>query len=72
MIAFKLQNLKLWVQGKPEVEIVDMVLKLKNKINKCHQHDIPVSNTTKEQLCQRLQDIICSLPDDLKNILQTS
>ncbi|GJQ68117.1 hypothetical protein Trydic_g10709 [Trypoxylus dichotomus] len=65
-------NLKLWVQGKPEVEVVDMVLKLKNKISKCHQHDIPVSNTTKEQLCQRLQDIICSLPDDLKNILQTS
>lgn len=65
-------DLKLWVQGKPEVEVVDMVLKIKNKINKCHQHDIPVSNTIKEQLGQRLEDIICTLPDDLKNILQTS
>ncbi|XP_022900805.1 protein DENND6A [Onthophagus taurus] len=65
-------DLKLWVQGKPEVEIVDMVLKLRNKINKCRQHDFPVSTSTKEQLCQRLQDIITSLPDDLKNILQGS
>ncbi|XP_017768468.1 PREDICTED: protein DENND6B isoform X2 [Nicrophorus vespilloides] len=65
-------DLKLWVQGKPEVEIVDMVLKIKNKIKKCEQHDIPVSHTIKEQLEQRLQDIISSLPDDLKNILQTS
>lgn len=58
--------------GKPEVEIVDMVLKIKNKISRCKEHDIPVSNAIKEQLCQRLQDIICSLPEDLKNILQNS
>lgn len=67
-----LQDLKKWVQDKPEVEVVDMVLKIKNKIHKCQQHDIPVSNSIKEQLGQRLEDIICTLPDDLKNILSTS
>lgn len=60
------------MQGKPEVEVVDMVLKLRNKIDKTKEHNIPISNATKEQLKQRLQDIISSLPEDLKNILQTS
>lgn len=65
-------DLKLWVQGKPEVEIVDMVLRIKNKINKCRERDIPISDATREQLGQRLQDILCSLPDDVKNILQVT
>ncbi|XP_018566710.1 protein DENND6A [Anoplophora glabripennis] len=65
-------DLKDWVQGRPEVEVVDMVLKIKNKITKCNEHDIPVNETTKEQLNLRLSDIITSLPDDLKNILQVS
>lgn len=66
------KDLKLWMKGKPEVEIVDMVLKIKNKIDKTNEHDIPISNATKERLKQRLHDIISSLPEDLKNILQTS
>lgn len=60
------------MQGRPEVEIVDMVLKIKGKIDKTKEHDFPISNSTKEQLKQRLQDIISSVPEDLKNILQTS
>lgn len=66
------KDLKLWVQGKPEVEIVDMVLRIKNKINKCRERDIPISDATREQLEQRLQDILSSLPDDIKNILQVT
>ncbi|KAJ8928525.1 hypothetical protein NQ314_018901 [Rhamnusium bicolor] len=65
-------DLKDWVQGRPEVEVVDMVLKIKNKITRCNEHDIPVNETTKEQLTHRLNDIVTSLPDDLKNILQIS
>lgn len=69
-INYFLQDLKNWVQGKPEVEVVDMVLKIKNKLNKLRDHDMPVTNNTKEQLVQRLQDIMCTLPEDLKNILE--
>lgn len=65
-------DLKLWVQGKPEVEVVDMVLKIKGKISRCRERDIPITDATREQLGQRLQDILNSLPDDVKNILQVT
>lgn len=60
------------MQGKPEVEVVDMVLKIKSKLGKCQAHDIPVNAEVKARLNERLQDIICSLPDDLKTILQVT
>jgi hypothetical protein len=66
------QDLKDWVQGKPEVEVVDMMLKIKDKITKCHEINIPVNDKVKEKLNQRLQDIISSLPDDLKNVFQVT
>ncbi|KAL3290284.1 hypothetical protein HHI36_023629 [Cryptolaemus montrouzieri] len=59
-------DLKLWVQGRPEVEVVDMLLKIQNKIGACKEQNLPVSDRVKEQLNQRLKDIIGSLPDDLK------
>ncbi|XP_018327104.1 protein DENND6B [Agrilus planipennis] len=65
-------NLKLWVQGKPEVEVVDMVLKIKSKLEKCKEHDIPINSTIKRRLRERMQDIINALPEDLKNILSMS
>lgn len=67
-----MQDIKDWVQGKPEVEVVDMMLKIRDKINKCREVSIPVSNQVKENLNQRLQDIISSLPDDLKNVFQVT
>ncbi|XP_065166347.1 protein DENND6B [Atheta coriaria] len=63
-------DLKSWVHDKAEVEVVDMVLKIKNKITKCEQHAVGMNGTVRRQLEQKLQDIICSLPDDLRNILQ--
>lgn len=64
------KDLQDWVQGRPEVEVVDMALTIKNKINKCTEHNIPVTEATKEQLNHRLNDIVNSLPEDLKNILK--
>ncbi|CAH2003529.1 unnamed protein product [Acanthoscelides obtectus] len=70
--ALSKADLKDWLQGRPEVEVIDMVLTMKNKISKCDQHDIPVSEDVKKHLSQRLNDIICALPDDLRNILNVS
>lgn len=64
--------MKDWVQGRPEVEVVDMALIIKNKIDRLKQHDLPVNDTLKEQLNDRFNDIITSLPEDLKSILQLS
>ncbi|XP_050519081.1 protein DENND6A isoform X2 [Diabrotica virgifera virgifera] len=65
-------DLKLWAQERPEVEIVDMVLRIQNKIQKCDQRDIPVDSAIKEKLSLRLNEITSGLPDDLKNILHVS
>lgn len=59
------------MQDRPEVEVVDMVLRLKNKIGEC-ENEIPVSESVKQQLNERMQDVVTSLPDDLKNILKIS
>lgn len=69
-----LQDFKLWVQGRPEVEVVDMVIKIRNKIDECKEQNLPVSDSdkVKQQLNEKLQDIISSLPDDMKNILKVS
>lgn len=63
-------DLKNWVQDKPEVEIVDMVLKIKTKLNKCKECDLPVSEETTRQLSQHLNDILCLLPQDLQKIFE--
>lgn len=70
--ALSTADLKVWVRDKPEVEVIDMVLKLKAKIYKCQQHEVPVTNSTRHQLTQRLEDIIRSLPDDIKYLFQDS
>lgn len=72
LYIFSFQDLKNWVQGRPEVEVVDMALTIKNKINRLRQHEIPVNEAIKEQLHDRFNDIVTSLPEDLKNILQLS
>lgn len=51
---------------------MDMVLKIKNKIINCKERDIPITDATREQLGQRLDDILGSLPEDIKNILQVT
>lgn len=63
-------DLKNWVVDKPEVELVDMVLKIKTKISKCKEYDLPVTKETKHRLRLRLEEILCILPDDLKKILE--
>ncbi|XP_050314478.1 protein DENND6A [Anthonomus grandis grandis] len=64
-------DLKNWVQDRPEVEVVDMVLRIKTKIIEC-ENNIPVSENVKRELNQRMLDVVTSLPDDLKNILKIS
>lgn len=65
-------DLKVWVQGKKEVEIVDMILKIRCKLKQCDAEDVPLSAETRNQLKMRLEDIVCTLPDDLRSVLTTS
>ncbi|XP_059488518.1 protein DENND6A isoform X2 [Neocloeon triangulifer] len=63
-------DLKLWVQGKKEVEVVDMVLQIRHKIEQSQSEELPLSGVTKQQLQTRLDDIIFTLPEDLRSVLK--
>ncbi|XP_066995986.2 protein DENND6A [Anabrus simplex] len=65
-------DLKVWVQGKQEVEVVDMILRIRHKLEQSELEDLPLRDTTRDQLRLRMADIICTLPDDLKTVLKTS
>lgn len=61
------QDLKQWVQGKQEVEVVDMILRIRHKMT---QGD--VDEATREQLRLQIADMVLTLPDDLKTVLKAS
>ncbi|XP_050096312.1 uncharacterized protein LOC126578096 [Anopheles aquasalis] len=78
-------NLAEWAKGKLEVEIVDMILRLRHKLALCsagggdggggtsnHIAALPVQLNAKEtqaQLLRHMENMKKSLPDDLKQIL---
>ncbi|XP_039298437.1 protein DENND6A [Nilaparvata lugens] len=65
-------DLKDWVQGKQEVEVVDMILKIRCRLQQCESEEVPLSKEIRQQLQLRVDDIVCTLPDDLKTVLKTS
>lgn len=64
-----MKDIKNWLEGKQEVEIVDMILKIRQKLDECEHKGYPLNKRIKDQLKVKMDDIISSLPDDLKNVL---
>ncbi|XP_068019803.1 protein DENND6A isoform X1 [Melanerpes formicivorus] len=63
------ENLVFWSQKHTEVETVDLVLKLKNKLSQADREHLPVKTDTLKKLETHINDIIRALPDDLQDIL---
>lgn len=71
------QDLEKWVEGRQEVEIIDMILRVKQKlkiIDEMPTEYLPQSvivqnNNTRQQLLRHLDDMKKQLPEDLKKIL---
>lgn len=63
------ENLVFWSQKHTEVETVDLVLKLKNKLLQADREHLPVKADTLKKLQTHINDIILALPDDLQDIL---
>ncbi|XP_045867384.1 protein DENND6B isoform X1 [Meles meles] len=63
------QNIETWMKDKSEVEIVDLVLKLREKLVQAQGHQLPVKEATlqRAQLC--IETVIGSLPKDLQAVL---
>lgn len=62
-------NLESWMEDKSEVEIVDLVLKLQEKLVRVQGHQVPVKAATLQRARLYIETAIRSLPKDLQAIL---
>lgn len=68
----RFQDIKAWIEDKKEVELVDMILKIRQKLELCENKGYQLNKKIKDQLKVKMNDIISSLPDDLKNVLSNA
>ncbi len=62
-----------WLQGKREVEVVDMVLRLREKLSAAMAEEaLPVSPQIRLHLQGQLDTVLSSLPEDLRSVLKAS
>jgi len=64
-------DLRHWVQGKQEVEVVDMLIKIRCRLEECKARNVKLSDSVKCALHKRMDDIVTTLPDDLRTVLRT-
>ncbi|XP_043944503.1 protein DENND6B [Protopterus annectens] len=62
-------DLAAWIKDKSEVEIVDLVIKLREKLVKARCQHLPVKEGTFQKLELYIDTIIGSLPQDLQSVL---
>uniref|UniRef100_H2SXA5 DENN/MADD domain containing 6Aa n=1 Tax=Takifugu rubripes TaxID=31033 RepID=H2SXA5_TAKRU len=63
------EDLQQRVQKHSEVETVDLVLKLKDKLSQAEKEHLPVRPGTLAKLQEHIEAVILSLPEDLQGIL---
>ncbi|XP_027631135.1 protein DENND6B isoform X2 [Tupaia chinensis] len=62
-------NIETWMKDKSEVEVVDLVLKLREKLVRVQGHQLPVKEVTLQQAQLHIQTAVGSLPKDLQAVL---
>ncbi|XP_061834539.1 protein DENND6A-like [Nerophis lumbriciformis] len=67
--ALSEEDLQERVQKHSEVETVDLILKLKDKLSQAERERLLVRPGTVAQLRAHMEGIILSLPEDLQGIL---
>lgn len=70
IMHYSAQDLERWVGSRTEVEVVDMVLRLRSKLSDADA--LPVSQHTREQLQAHLNTLFMALPEDLRSVLHAS
>ncbi|XP_041610704.1 protein DENND6B isoform X5 [Vulpes lagopus] len=63
------QNIEAWMKDKSEVEVVDLVLKLREKLVQAQGHQLPVKEATLQRAQLYIETVIGSLPKDLQAVL---
>ncbi|XP_037086666.1 protein DENND6B-like [Pollicipes pollicipes] len=59
-----------WVKDKQEVEVVDLVLRLRRKLADADTDRLPVHASTLAKLRLQLRDVTRSLPEDVRAVLK--
>ncbi|XP_035232401.1 protein DENND6B-like [Stegodyphus dumicola] len=63
-------NMLEWIQDKQEVEVVDLVLRLRNKLVAAESGNFSLPDKTIDKLQSHVNNIIKTLPEDLQNVLK--
>lgn len=63
-------DLLKWCNEREEVEVVDLVLKLRERLNDITERNLPVKPELIQKLHQGTESIIRSLPEDLRGVLE--
>ncbi|KAK2834683.1 hypothetical protein Q7C36_015384 [Tachysurus vachellii] len=62
-------DLLSWIKDKSEVETVDLILKLREKLVRAHMLQLPVKEELLDKLERYIHSVISSLPEDLQTVL---
>ncbi|EPY84849.1 hypothetical protein CB1_000437011 [Camelus ferus] len=63
------QNIEIWMKDKSEVEVVDLVLKLRERLVRAQGHQLPVKEATLKRARLYIETVVRSLPTDLQVVL---
>ncbi|XP_010770617.1 protein DENND6B-like [Notothenia coriiceps] len=64
-------DLVTWTKDKSEVETVDLILKLREKLNKARRQQLQLKDGVLEKLENFIETIVTSLPEELGRVLST-
>jgi len=64
-------KIEIWMSGKAEVELVDMVLRIRGKLSEVERTCLPISDLVKERLLGHVAKIVSTLPEDLQSVIET-
>ncbi|XP_040089507.1 protein DENND6B isoform X5 [Oryx dammah] len=62
-------SIEIWMKDKSEVEVVDLILKLRERLVRAQGHQLPVKEATLKQARLYIDTAIGSLPKDLQAVL---
>ena len=63
-------TIETWMAGKEEVQLVDMVLRIRAKLSEATTQHLPLPDIVKERLEKHVATIVKTLPSDLQVVLQ--
>ena len=63
-------KIETWMAGKEEVQLVDMVLRIRAKLSEATSQHLPLPDIVKESLQRHIDTIIRTLPSDLQVVLE--